>query len=262
MARGSHKNIAPAEKEEPRSYSPKRSLLAPIGDFARDSILRPKTPFELVPGKDPNGWGFVLEPYGWAMALDGNVGVKGLPHFERGCQRHYAAPESRLGRLCARGSSERPVGTSRGRLLRPELSGSGDLGGRVTHKSGSLNVQRGLVSLALAYRIVDDRRGFLDFYAGARYNYLGVQISTTVDSDGVSAFSDQIVDRLTARIDAKVNQIVSSLAGILASDVETKVKQDLDSRALARIADTPGDVRQLVRDGAIAPGYTAPTAGP
>jgi hypothetical protein len=62
--------------------------------------------------------------------------------------------------------------------------------------------------VALAYRIIDDRRGFLDFYAGTRYNYLGVQISTTVDSDGVSAFSDQIVGRLTARIDAKVNQIV------------------------------------------------------
>ena len=45
----------------------------------RDSILRPKAPFELVPGKDPNGWSFMLEPYGWAMGLDGDVDVKGLP---------------------------------------------------------------------------------------------------------------------------------------------------------------------------------------
>ncbi|MGA7212578.1 MAG: hypothetical protein WCE49_01990 [Terrimicrobiaceae bacterium] len=31
--------------------------------------------FEVVPGKDPNGWSFILEPYGWAMGLDGTVGV-------------------------------------------------------------------------------------------------------------------------------------------------------------------------------------------
>ena len=72
----SGKNVAPEQVE---SHSAKRSFLAPLGDFARDSILRPKTPFELVPGKDPNAWGFVLEPYGWAMGLDGDVDVRRLP---------------------------------------------------------------------------------------------------------------------------------------------------------------------------------------
>ncbi len=55
------------------------SFLDPVGDFMRDDIWKPTQPFELVPGKDPNGWSFVLEPYVWAMGLNGNVGVKGLP---------------------------------------------------------------------------------------------------------------------------------------------------------------------------------------
>ncbi|MFY8215961.1 MAG: hypothetical protein ACOVMP_05100 [Chthoniobacterales bacterium] len=55
------------------------SFLDPIGDFTQDSILQPKTPFELVPGKDPNGWGFVFEPYVWALGLNGDIGVKGFP---------------------------------------------------------------------------------------------------------------------------------------------------------------------------------------
>jgi hypothetical protein len=117
-AKASDKAVVPADQEEAHSNPPKRSFLAPIEDFARDSILCPKAPFELVPGKDPNGWGFVLEPYGWAMALDGNVGVKGLPALSVDVSaldllRHidwfiFARGEIRKG----------PVGASRGRLLR------------------------------------------------------------------------------------------------------------------------------------------------
>jgi hypothetical protein len=43
-----------------------------------DSIVAPRRGFEIVPGKDPNGWSFILEPYLWAMGLDGTVGVKGF----------------------------------------------------------------------------------------------------------------------------------------------------------------------------------------
>jgi hypothetical protein len=39
-----------------------------------DSILAPRKGFEVVPGKDPNGWSFVLEPYLWALGVDGTVG--------------------------------------------------------------------------------------------------------------------------------------------------------------------------------------------
>ena len=49
----------------------------PIGSLS-DSIVAPRNGFEVVPGKDPNGWSFILEPYLWALGVDGTVGVKGF----------------------------------------------------------------------------------------------------------------------------------------------------------------------------------------
>ena len=57
------------KSETPVEAPAKHSFCDPIEGFARDSILHPTDPFQLVPGKDPNGWGFVIEPYVWAMGL-------------------------------------------------------------------------------------------------------------------------------------------------------------------------------------------------
>jgi hypothetical protein len=43
-----------------------------------DSVVTRRKGFEVVPGKDPNGWSFILEPYLWALGVDGTVGVKGF----------------------------------------------------------------------------------------------------------------------------------------------------------------------------------------
>jgi hypothetical protein len=41
-----------------------------------DSVVARHTGFEVVPGKDPNGWSFIVEPYLWGLGVDGTVGVK------------------------------------------------------------------------------------------------------------------------------------------------------------------------------------------
>ena len=43
-----------------------------------NTVVAPGHGFEVVPGKDPNGWSFILEPYLWAMGIDGTLGVKGF----------------------------------------------------------------------------------------------------------------------------------------------------------------------------------------
>jgi len=45
---------------------------------------------------------------------------------------------------------------------------------RPLYDGTNLKMQRGMATLALAYRLIDDRRWFVDVYAGARYNYLGL----------------------------------------------------------------------------------------
>jgi hypothetical protein len=55
-----------------------------------------------------------------------------------------------------------------------KLSADGDPPGPL-YDNANIKLQQGMAQLALAYRIIDDRRGFLDIYAGARYNYLASQ---------------------------------------------------------------------------------------
>lgn len=205
----------------PTPPPPKPSLTSPIGDWARDSIFKPVAPFQLVPEKDPNGWGFVLEPYVWAMGLSGDVGVDGLPPMGLRFDSRSIIQDLDWG-IFARGE----VRKGRWGLLADgyyaALSGSSDLG-NVLYKSGTLQVQQSIVSLALSYRLIDDRRGFLDFYAGARYNFLGLQASAETSSSGIDSLSNGITDRISDRIQAQVRTAVESVRSEVAAAVDERV---------------------------------------
>lgn len=236
----------------PEEPAPKRhSFLDPVGDFARDSIFRPQSPFELVPGKDPNRWGFVIAPYLWAMGLDGRTGVRGMP--PAGISNNAAKVLQQLD-WGVMGMAE--VRKGRWGLLADgfyaELSGSSDLGG-VLYKSGSMNVQQGLASLSLAFRIIDDRRGFLDLYAGARYNYLGTQVTANPDTGGIqqlsTAMTDRIGDRINAKVETKVRALQAQIragaarARAIAAELKESVRSELAGHALESAA---GDQHRAV----------------
>ncbi len=195
---------ATGEVEPPSNHS----FLSPVGDFVRDSILRPKTPFELVPGKDPNGWSFSFEPYAWAMGLDGKVDVHGLPAMDVNVSAKKLLQHLDWG-IFMRGEIRKGRWGILADGFYAELSGSGDLRG-VLYESGSLEVRQGLASLALAYRIIDDRRWFLDFYAGARYNYLGVSIDANIDEGGIEEIGDDVTQRISSLVDARVQSAVDA----------------------------------------------------
>lgn len=232
-ASASSKNPA-AAREDVESQSRKRGFLDPLGDFARDSILRPKAPFELVPGKDPNGWSFMLEPYGWAMGLDGDIDVKGLPAVNIDIDARKILQHLDWG-IFARGEIRKGRWGLLGDGFYAKLSGVGDLGG-VLYSSGSLTVKQGLAQLALAYRIIDDRRGFLDFYAGARYNYLGVSVSLNIDEGGIQDLSENVTQRIASRARAGVQsavsgeeqklQVLNQETAILEEDVRDRIARD------------------------------------
>jgi hypothetical protein len=54
------------------------SLTEPIESFGQ-FILHPTDPYQVIPGKDPKGWSFTLEPYLWALGISGDIGVRGFP---------------------------------------------------------------------------------------------------------------------------------------------------------------------------------------
>jgi hypothetical protein len=184
--------------------------------------------FEVVPGKDPNGWSFIIEPYGWAMGLSGDIGVRGFPpahvdfsakdilqHLDWGI---FAKGEIRKGRwgILADG-------------FYAELSASGDPPGPL-YEGVDVAVQQGLASLALAYRIISDRRGFLDIYAGARYNYFGIDIGAEIDEGGIQQVGDDVTQifasQMRARVQSAVDVEVQRLQ-VQFADEEAVVEEDI-----------------------------------
>lgn len=225
---------APAGQEAatPVEAPAKHSFLEPVGDFVNDSIIRPTAPFELVPGKNPNDWEFVVMPYLWAMGLSGKTGVGGLPPMNVNM-----SSKKILQNLDWAIMGQGEIRKGRWGLMADgyyaALSGSGELGGNL-YKSGSLQLQQGLASLALAYRIVDDRRGFLDVYAGARYNYLGIQADLTQDPGGISALGDDIANGVASKISDKIRSLLASDRSLLESSLAGAVESGVSSELLSK----------------------------
>lgn len=228
----------------PSGKPPAYSFLDPIGDFVNDSILRPKTPFEVVPGKRSD-WSFTLEPYLWAMGMSGDLSVKNLPsvhadfnaktvlqHLDWGIMAHAEARKGRWG-IIADG-------------FFAQLSASVDPPGPL-YESAHIVVQQGMAQLALAYRVIDDRRGFLDVYAGARYNYLGTTIDLSVDSQGVDGVGEAAAQRIFAETRALADNFLAGRIESRKADLESALRARVTSAFLERAADLPHGVRDFVR---------------
>lgn len=146
-----------------------------IRSWVDDNVEKPLEPFELVPGKPASDWSFTLEPYGWLPAFDSNLAIKGFPAIgfrlspiqvlQKLDWGIFMAGEARKGRwgvladgMYAQFSAE---GTTQGLL----------------YQSYFVKFQQSIASLAQAFRVIDNKSGYLDLYAGGRAYYLGVDAS-------------------------------------------------------------------------------------
>jgi hypothetical protein len=201
--------------------------------------------FQVVPGKDPNGWSFILEPYLWALGVDGTVGVKGfdshvdfnpldvVKHLDWGIM---AKGEVRKGKWGILGDG-----------FYAELSASGDTPGPL-YNNANIKLQQGMAELALAYRIIDDRRGFLDIYAGARYNYFGIDIGTSIDDAGVQDVGNSLAGNIASRVEQRADAIIAQNAAILQSDLQNQITRGVTNRVLEDWANTPRSVTDFLSD--------------
>jgi hypothetical protein len=228
----------------PSEAAPRYSFLDPVGDFARDSILRPTQPFEMIPGKNPDDWSFMLEPYVWSMSLSGNVGLKGAPpvgvsYDSITVLRHlqwfiFMRGEVRKGRWGVLADG-----------YYASLEGRAEIKDRI-YDSGSLGLQQSIVSAALSYRVIDDRRGFLDLYAGARYNYLGMQISTSLNESRIDAIGESASNAIAARLRERASNAS-------ASELQQALNRDPD---IARLTQA-GILKGALTGGAVDPALRA-----
>lgn len=165
--------------------------------WVEDTAIQPKQPFELVPGKDPNGWAFVLEPYAWGPGLYGKVGLLDLPTASVNQSTVDILKKLNWG-LFLRGE----VRKGRWGLIADgfyaKFSMESDPGAGL-YKSISAVSQQSMVSVALACRVLSDKRFYGDVYAGARYNYLGASASAEIDRAGVEALSRRLIETAAER---------------------------------------------------------------
>ena len=244
-----------------RKYSLKETV--PVERLG-ESVVSRRTGFEVVPGKDPNGWSFIVEPYLWGLGIDGTVGVKRfdthvdynpltvVKHLDWGIMAEAEVRKGKWGIL--------------GDGFFAQLSASGEPPGPL-YRNANIKLQQGMVELALAYRIIDDRRGFLDIYAGARYNYFGIDVGADIDEAGVQQLSADIVELTSSRVNARVQSAVNAevqqlsvelsaarpgleqnirgLESLLLEDVRGRIVGSLEADLQKRLR------RDLVRDRAI-----------
>ncbi|MGC2576713.1 MAG: hypothetical protein WA376_03970, partial [Terrimicrobiaceae bacterium] len=145
------------------------------------TVVPRHTGFEVVPGKDPNGWAFIIEPYLWGLGVDGTVGVK---RFDTHVDYNPVTVVKHLDwGIMAKGEVRKGKWGILGDGFFAQLSASGDPPGPL-YSNANIKLQQGMMELALAYRIIDDRRGFVDIYAGARYNYFGIDVDASIDDAG------------------------------------------------------------------------------
>jgi len=218
-----------------------KSLAAPVS-WEREPKL-PDNLFPAVPGKDPQGWSFTLEPYLWATGMAGEVGVKGAPPSSIDYRPKTVLQHLDWG-IFARGEVRKGKWGLLADGFFAQLSATGSQPGGL-YRNLDVTVQQGMTSLALAYRVVENRAWFIDVYAGARYNYLGITATGDVNDETVDELSNAVVERVASNVRGTLEDAVQSELArrkaersrvLLPDRLATSLRDALAARAKAKAA--------------------------
>lgn len=173
------------------------------------------------PAAEVSPWSFRIEPYGWAMGLKGTSGAKGftapvdvpfktiLEHLNWAA---FVQAEARYGRF--------------GLMLDGYFADLSDL----TNPPGplysgmELKLQQGIAEAALAYRLIEGRLGWVDVFAGARYNYMGLEVCAQIDDNGVR----QASERFSRRVVETAGEIAEKIAAKVGAAGRAALEDALD----------------------------------
>jgi hypothetical protein len=208
---------------------------------------------ETPPAAPSSDWVFQGTIYGWLPGLDGDVGVEGfdvgvdesfldlLPDINMFAMLRFEARKAKWGVIADGfyvdlGTSANPPGN--------------------LYDSASLGLKQLLGELSIAYRVYESPSGFVDLYAGARYNGFKMDLGGSLDQPGIQTVSNstskQIVDSSEARAAAIAAPVAASyqaagaagraaieadLAADIQADVDEQVRKDVEKRINAVLRD-------------------------
>lgn len=192
-------------------------------------------------------WEFLIKPYGWTLGIDGDIGVKGitapvdvsfsdlLPHLDWAAMLALEVRKGRWG-VMADG-------------LFAQLSDVADASGQLYYNS-NFKIQEGLAEAALAYRMVDNKYGFLDVFAGARYTYLELDVTASINSGGIQNVSENASERVAHGLGRAADAIIAN-GGLPPDEIRRRLRKDAADRVETAWKDLPDGIRRfLTRPGA------------
>ncbi|MFV0336976.1 MAG: hypothetical protein ACK5LK_01860 [Chthoniobacterales bacterium] len=214
-------------------------------DFKRDSSTRliDKETQRILetPPADNNGWSFVFEPYLWGLGMDGHVGVKGF-----GPLKVDFSPKSILYHLdwgvMARGEIRKGRWGLIGDGFFSKLSADGNPPAPL-YREADLKIYQGMASLALFYRVIEKPQGFLDIYAGARFNYMDFNFSGDLDSQGIQRVSDAVVQRISNEVGNRLEEYWAANSAVITSKIMARAESFVSEESLAAMANGVQEIR-------------------
>lgn len=185
-------------------------------------------------------WKFRIEPYGWATGIDGTAGVAGI---KMGVDTPFSKVLENLDMAAALQLEAR---NGRWGVLLDgfyaDISAGGNPPGPL-YSNATAEMKQVIAEVALAYRIVEGEKGFVDLLVGGRYNYLQLDISTVVDGAGVQKvsedLSERIVDAVSARVQSRVEARLAEFRAALPAakaQIEAQIRSGAQAEADGTVA--------------------------
>lgn len=186
-----------------------------------------------------SGWEFRIEPYGWLTGLDGETGLGPLitevspsfgdifQHIDMAAALQFEARKGPWG-ILADG-------------FYADLGDSGTTPGDV-YEQVDIDVKQFIGELSAAYRVYEGPQGFVDVYAGFRYNNLSMNFGASLDPVGIANLSSDASNRVVVGLEDRAKAIVEpkvddfkTAAAAERTKIENQVRAKIEAEAEKRV---------------------------
>jgi len=205
-----------------------------------------KVPAEFAPESD---WEFTMVMPGWFAGIEGTVGVRGVDGY---VDDGFDDIIDSLGFLAAASVEGRKgkLGFILEGIYTKTIVGGPTPGPLLS--TVSVKMEQLVAEGTLTYRVFESDRAWLEFLAGARYTYMGADLSLDADPAGIATFSgnlsEEIITRATTAVRAEVDRRLASLIAALPAPTADIAESDLDTLEERVLAVTNG-FRDPIRSG-------------
>lgn len=185
---------------------------------------------------------------GWLAGIDGTFGVNGIESHVDVEFDEISKNLDMIGAAGLEGQYGRFGFILEGIYLK--MSVGGETPGPLL-SSVSMSVEQVLAEGALTYRFFENDRAWIEFIAGARYIYMGTELTLSVDPAGVADASDYLSERIFDRTAQAVRDEISKrLPGLVdtlsdkAADLKANAVSELENTVQAKV----DAIREAIQD--------------